>query len=80
MNIIKTVELGSQVASVKFDYTGQFLAVAAAGCVAVEQFDKKAKSWTEPFRKAIDGGELAWGASASSLLLLNGDGALVSLA
>jgi pre-mRNA-processing factor 19 len=80
MNTIKTLEIGSPVSSVKWDYTGQFLAVAAAGCVVVEQYEKKAKSWSEPLRKAIAARDVAWGAQASSLVLLNEDGALFTLA
>merc|ERR1711977_380799 len=79
-NTIKTLDVGSAVSSVKWDYTGQFLAVAAAQCVAVEQYEKKGKSWSEPLRKAVAAGDVAWGKDASSLLLLNGDGALVTLA
>ena len=54
--------------------------MAAAQCVAVEQYEKKGKSWSEPLRKAVAAGDVAWGKDASSLLLLNGDGALVTLA
>jgi pre-mRNA-processing factor 19 len=80
MNTIKTLDIGSPVSSVNWDYTGQFLAVAAAGCVVVEQYEKKAKSWSEPLRKAIAATDVVWGAEASSLVLLNDDGALVTLA
>ena len=76
---VKTLDIGSPVSSVKWDYTGQFLAAAAAGCVVVEQYEKKGKSWSEPLRKAIAATDVAWGADASSILLLNGDGALVTL-
>ena len=79
MNTIKTLDVGSPVTSVKWDYTGQFLAVAAEGCVVVEGYEKKGKSWSEPLRKAVAATDVAWGADANSLLLLNGDGALVTL-
>jgi pre-mRNA-processing factor 19 len=76
---VKTLEIGSVVSEVQWDYTGQFLAIASAGCVAVEEYNKKSKKWTEPFKKGIPATALAWGASASSITLLNGDGALAVL-
>jgi pre-mRNA-processing factor 19 len=79
-NTTKTLDIGSLVANVKWDYTGQFLAVAAAGSVVVEQYEKKGKSWSEPFRKAFAATDIAWGKDARSLVLLNGDGALITLA
>jgi pre-mRNA-processing factor 19 len=78
MSVIKSIDVGSAVNSVAWDYTGQFLAIAAAGSVAVEQYSRK--QWTEPLRKAIPATAIAWGAAAGSLAVLNGDGALVSLA
>jgi pre-mRNA-processing factor 19 len=80
MATIKTVEVGSQVTNVRWDYTGQFLAVAAAGAVVVAQYEKKGKIWAEPLRKAVEAGVVAWGKDASSLVLLNGEGTLVTLA
>jgi pre-mRNA-processing factor 19 len=79
MNVIKSLEIGSAVSSVAWDYTGQFLAVAAAGCVVVEQYAKSSKKWSEPLRKAVQATDVAWGASAGSLALLSGEGGLVTL-
>lgn len=76
---VKTLDLGSAVTTVQWDYTGQFLAIAGAGGVAVEEYSKKSKKWTEPFKKAIPAIALAWGASGSSIALLNGEGALTLL-
>jgi pre-mRNA-processing factor 19 len=77
---VKTLDIGSVVNAVAWDYTGQFLAIAGAGCVAVEEYNKKSKKWTEPFKKGIAATALAWGASAGSIALLNGEGALAVLA
>jgi pre-mRNA-processing factor 19 len=76
---IISFEIGSAVNSVAWDYTGQFLAVAAAGCVAVMQYEKKGKSWSEPLRKGLVAVDVAWGSSANSLTVLNEEGALVTL-
>ncbi|KAF2104906.1 putative cell cycle control protein [Rhizodiscina lignyota] len=74
--VIHQVEIGSQVISAKWDYTGQFLAVAGPGCVAVQQYAKSSKKWSEPFRKAISAVSLTWGANAQSLVALTEEGAL----
>jgi pre-mRNA-processing factor 19 len=79
LEVIKSIDVGSTVNSVAWDYTAQFLAIAAAGCVAVAQYSKKSKKWTEPLRKAIPATVAVWGASAASLDVLNSDGMLVSL-
>jgi pre-mRNA-processing factor 19 len=80
MSIIKSLDIGSAVQSVEWDYTGQYLAVAAQGNVVVEAYEKKGKSWRELARKAVSATDVAWGKDASTLVLLNGDGALVTLA
>lgn len=79
MNVIKSFDIGSAPHSVDWDYTGQFLAVAAAGCVVVEEYAKKSKKWSEPLRKAISAADIAWGASAGSLAVIDGDGTLISM-
>ncbi|KAL1632459.1 hypothetical protein SLS56_003701 [Neofusicoccum ribis] len=76
---IKTLEVGSTVESVQWDYTGQFLAAAGSGSVAVQHYAKSAKSWSEPFRKAIPAAAVQWGASAQSLVTLTADGGLTVL-
>jgi pre-mRNA-processing factor 19 len=78
--MIKSLDIGSTVNGVEWDYTGQFLAVAGDGCVAVEQYSKSSKKWSEPFRKAVPATDIVWGASAQSLTLLDSDGGLVNLA
>lgn len=76
---VKTLDIGSAVTAVQWDYTGQFLAIAGAGGIAVEEYNKKSKKWTEPFKKGIPATALAWGASAGSIVSLNGEGKLTVL-
>lgn len=76
---IKALEFGSVIRSVQWDYTGQYLAGAGAGCVAVQHYDKATKEWSEPLRKAISSVSVAWGARAKSLVVLDRDGALQTL-
>jgi pre-mRNA-processing factor 19 len=74
--VIKTLDVGSTVDSLHFDYTGQFLAVAGPGSVSVQQYTKSSKSWSEPLRKAVPARDVAWGKKASSLVALTPDGGL----
>jgi pre-mRNA-processing factor 19 len=80
MQVLKSIDVGSAVNSLAWDYTGQFLAIAAAGSIAVEQYSKSSKKWTELLRKAIPATATAWGTSAESLAVLNAEGALLELA
>jgi pre-mRNA-processing factor 19 len=67
------------VASISWDYTGQFLAIAGPGCVAVQQYAKSSKAWTEPLRKALAGQAVRWGPNAGSLKVLTPEGAISTL-
>lgn len=73
---IKVLEVGGQVDSIQWDYTGQFLATAGSGSVSVQQYTKASKSWSEPVRKAVPARDIAWGASATTLVALTVDGGL----
>ncbi|KAJ4356807.1 uncharacterized protein N0V89_004844 [Didymosphaeria variabile] len=73
---IKMIDVGSPIDSVRFDYTGQFLATAGSGSVSVQQYTKSSKSWSEPVRKAVQARDIAWGASATSLIALTPEGGL----
>ncbi|KAF2646181.1 Prp19-domain-containing protein [Massarina eburnea CBS 473.64] len=77
---IKAFDIGSAVHSIRWDYTGQFLATAGNGSVTVQQYTKSSKSWSEPFKKAVSARDVAWGASANSLVALTPDGGLSFLA
>ncbi|THZ28818.1 cell cycle control protein [Aureobasidium pullulans] len=71
---IKTIDLGTAVTGVSWDYTGQYLAACGQGFVAVEHYSKSAKSWSEPFRKALNAVDVKWGVKAQSLVALATDG------
>lgn len=74
--VLKVLDAGSTVDSAKWDYTGQFLAAAGAGSISVHQYTKASKSWSEPVRKAVPAKDLAWGASAQSLVALTPEGGI----
>ena len=74
MNVVKTLEVGTTVTGLSWDYTGQFLIACGPGGVIVSQYTKAGKAWTEPLRRAIDAVDARWGAKASSLVVLTGEG------
>lgn len=73
---IKTIDLGTAVTGVSWDYTGQYLAACGQGFVAVEHYAKSSKSWSEPFRKALNAVDVKWGPKAQSLIALATDGSV----
>jgi len=72
----KTLEIGSKVENMRWDYTGQFLAVTGPSGLAVQQYSKAAKEWSEPLRSAVAGVAVEWGPGAQSLVVMSGDGVL----
>ncbi|KAK5720467.1 hypothetical protein LTR17_014943 [Elasticomyces elasticus] len=76
LNVLKTLDVGTAVTGVSWDYTGQFLAACGPGGVVVSQYSKSAKAWSEPLRKAISAADVKWGSKANSLVVLTGEGAV----
>lgn len=76
---IKLLEVGGQIERVRWDYTGQFLAIAGPSGQAVQQYSKSTKEWSEPFRSAVPAVALEWGSRAQSLVSLGPDGAVTIL-
>jgi len=75
-NEVKSLDFGSIVESIGWDYTGQFLVGAGPNGLAVQHYDKSSKSWTEPLRKAVSAVTVRWGAHAKSLVVLTTEGAV----
>ncbi|RMJ28604.1 cell cycle control protein [Aspergillus sp. HF37] len=77
---IKTLDTGSKVDSINWDYTGQFLLAAGPNGLSVQQYTKATKSWSEPLRSAVPAAAVAWGPGAQSIVALNGEGGITVLA
>lgn len=75
---IKSIETGSPVNSISWDYTGQFLASAGSGGISVEQYSKASKEWSEVFKSGTPATRIAWGKDAQQLFSLNEQGVLTS--
>lgn len=73
---IKTIDLGTAVTGVSWDYTGQYLAACGQGFVAVEHYSKASKSWSELVRRALNAVDVKWGPKAQSIVALATDGSV----
>lgn len=76
---VRTIDTGSPVESIKWDYTGQFLAIAGPSGVTIQQYTKASKQWSEPKRSAVPATAAAWGTKGHSLALVNSDGVITVL-
>lgn len=76
LNALKTLEIGTAVTGITWDYTGQFLAAGGPGGIVVVQYTKSSKQWSEPLRKAIEAVDVQWGSKAMSLVALTREGAV----
>ena len=76
---IKSLDTGSRVDCVSWDYTGQFLLTGGPGGVTVQQYSKASKEWSEPLKSAIPAVAVAWGKAAQSIVTVDGQGVLTIL-
>ena len=79
-NEIRSLEIGSIIDAIAWDYTGQFLVAVGPGGAAVEHYDKASKDWSEVLRSSIPAVRVAWGRDAKSLVMLGSDGAITTIA
>lgn len=72
--VAKTLDVGSAVVSLSWDYTGQYLATAGPAGITVQQYAKGAKSWKSVLESATPGVCVRWGEKGRKLVGVNGDG------
>ncbi|KAJ5370633.1 uncharacterized protein N7496_006725 [Penicillium cataractarum] len=77
---IKVLDTGSQVNSIHWDYSGQFLVTGGPSGVTVQQCNKSAKEWSEPLRSAVPAVSVTWGSAAQTIVTINDAGAVTVLA
>lgn len=68
--------MGMTVDAIALDYTGQFIAASGPGGIVVKQYEKKAKKWSEPLRKAVSAVNVGWATDAKTLVALTQEGAI----
>ena len=71
---VKELEIGGQVDSIAWDYTGQYLAASGPGGLSVWQYVKSSKSWIEVMTTAVPGVAVVWGLGAKSLITVDTEG------
>ena len=77
---IKSLEIGSQVSDVSFDYTGQYLLMAGGNGLAVQHYSKSSKEWSELLRNGTPAVAAVWGPQAESIFVLSSEGGVLKLA
>jgi len=65
--------------SLKWDYTGQYLAASGPRGLTISQYTKSSKSWSDVISIAVPAASLAWGPEAKTLVTVNGDGVVTIL-
>jgi len=75
----KVLEIGGQVDSIRWDYTGQYLAASGPGGLTISQYTKSSKSWSDVISLAVPATAVAWGPQASSLISVNSEGVVTVL-
>lgn len=75
----KVLEIGGTVDTLRWDYTGQYLAAAGPRGLTISQYKKSTKSWSDVISTAVPATALAWGPQAKSLVTVNSDGVVTIL-
>ena len=73
---IKSLDMGSQVDGVRWDYTGQFLAAAGPSGIAIQSYSKATKQWAESLRTAVPAVAVQWGPQAQRIVSVSGEGVI----
>ncbi|KAH6680411.1 WD40-repeat-containing domain protein [Halenospora varia] len=75
----KVLEIGGQVDSIRWDYTGQYLAAAGPRGLTISQYTKSSKSWSDVISTAVPATAVEWGAEAKTLVTVSADGIITVL-
>lgn len=76
---IKVLEIGGQVDSIRWDYTGQYLAASGPRGLTISQYVKSSKSWSDVISTAVPATAVAWGPEGKTLVTVNGEGVVTIL-
>lgn len=76
---IKVLEIGGQVDSIRWDYTGQYLAASGPGGLTISQYTKSSKSWSDVISLAVPAAAIEWGPQANSLITVSSEGIVTVL-
>lgn len=76
---VKQLEIGGTVQSIRWDYSGQYIAASGPGGLSIVQYTKSSKSWSDVLSVAVPATAVAWGPEAKSLVVVNADGEITVL-
>lgn len=72
----KLLEIGGTIDSIRWDYTGQYLAAAGPRGIIIHQYVKSSKTWSSVSSFAVPATNISWGRQARSLIALDNEGIL----
>jgi pre-mRNA-processing factor 19 len=75
----KVLEIGGQVDSLQWDYTGQYLAASGPRGLTISQYTKSSKTWSDIISTAVPASAVAWGPEAKTLVAVSSDGVVTVL-
>lgn len=70
LKALRSIDVGTAITGLSWDYTGQFLAASGPGGVVVSQYTKSSKTWSTPLSKALNAVDVKWAGKAQSLVAL----------
>lgn len=79
MEQVKALDIGTRVESVRWDWSGQYVAAAGPSGVSVQHYAKGSKSWSEVVRAGVPSVATAWGPRGGSLVTVSKEGVVTVL-
>lgn len=76
---VKALDIGTRVESVRWDWSGQYVAAAGPSGVSVQHYAKGNKSWSEVVRAGVPSVATAWGPRGGSLVTVSKTGVVTVL-
>lgn len=76
---VKALDIGTRVQSVRWDWSGQYVAAAGPSGVSVQHYAKGSKSWSEVVRAGVPSVATAWGPRGGSLATVSKEGVVTVL-
>lgn len=72
----KVLEIDGDADSIRWDYTGQYLAASGSKGIKVFKYIKSTKSWSDDITFEVPATAITWGPEAKSLITINLDGVI----
>lgn len=76
---VKALDIGTRVESVRWDWSGHYVAATGPSGVSVQHYAKGSKSWSEVVRAGVPSVATAWGPRGGSLVTVSKEGVVTVL-